>query len=81
MVQFTKDSGQTINKMGEVSYNMPPVIFMKVNSSIIWLQALEYIRISTATNMLAIGTKIRCMALAKKPGMTAANIRDSIKTI
>ena len=52
---------------------------MKENSLKIWRKVLGFISMPMEANILAIGIKISNMALEKKNGMMAANIKDFIR--
>ena len=63
----------------EVNFIMPVVIFMRVNSSTIWLKGLVFTSMPMEASMLAIGTKISNMASEKKSGMTSHSTKGFIK--
>ena len=79
MAQYIKDFGTKIYIMEEVSYIMLVVIFMKASSLMTWPKDLAFINTPMEVSMLAIGIKISNMALEKKNGMMAANIKDFIR--
>jgi len=79
MELFMKVSGTTTYITVEVNFIMPVVIFMRVNSSTIWLKGLVFTSMLMEASMLDIGTKISNTVSEKKNGMTSLSTKGSIK--